>query len=134
MSLDYNMSKNIKKGRKKMKNKFKLSVIIGLLLSSLGLFFISPTAVAAAETTSTVKEVSTFTSLCAAVENENIEEIVITKEILLPENAELDGKNKIFRANVTGVNEQGIVTSGSSYSLFNNGYSDYTVSLKNMKI
>ena len=125
-----------------MKNKFKLSASISLLLAGISLFFASPIAVAAAEVSS-IAQVANYEDLVSAIENDKIEEIVITNTITLPNEANLDGKNKIFRAEVTRVNEQGIVKAEDSkerkYSLFTNGTSSTydtpnTATMKNMKI
>ena len=114
-----------------MKNKFKLLVILGLTLFMFSALFGAPSVIKA-DATSTVEEVSNYSQMVSAINDDNIEEVVITNAISLSNDAEIDGKNKIFRAKVTGVNEQGIVQSGSNITLFKN--SSYKVTLKNMKI
>jgi hypothetical protein len=83
---------------------------------------------------SNVQEVESYDQLLSAINDDNIEEIVIKSTIILSNNTILDGKNKIFRAETTGVNEQGIVQTGSEITLFNNSTSSYNVTLKNMRI
>ena len=61
-----------------------------------------------------------FDTLAAAIEKDNIEEIIITKTIMCnraDRDFILDAKNKIIRAEITGVDESGMIQAGSTVEL-----------------
>ena len=72
----------------------------------------------------TVEKVTdgSFDTLAAAIEKDNIEEIIVTKTIMCnraDRDFILDAKNKIIRAEITGVDESGMIQAGSTVELIN---------------
>ncbi len=62
--------------------------------------------------------VSTYAQLVTALENSEVDEVIVTATITLPDGAEIYGNGKTVRAQTTGVDEQGIVQTGSNYNVF----------------
>ncbi|MDO4847765.1 MAG: InlB B-repeat-containing protein [Clostridiaceae bacterium] len=89
-----------------------LSVIVAvcMVLSILPVYVINSSAQSVS--------VSTLAQLQDALANEAYDEIIVTATINLPDGAEIYGNGKTVRAQVTGVDEQGIVQTGSNYNVF----------------
>jgi len=62
--------------------------------------------------------VSTLAQLQDALANDAYDEIIVSNTITLTDGTELYAHGKTVRAEVTGVDEQGIVQSGSNYNIF----------------
>ncbi len=62
--------------------------------------------------------VSSLSELESALANDAYDEIIVTNTITLTDGTELYANGKTVRAEVTGVDEQGIVQSGSNYNIF----------------
>ena len=77
--------------------------------------------------------VSTLAQLQDALANEAYDEIIVTATINLPDGTALYGNGKTVRAQVTGVDEQGIVQTGSNYNVFTTG-ANATVHIYDMVI
>ena len=90
---------------------FSLILSIALVLTTIPMM----TFVANAQTVS----VGTLQALKNALEDSSVDEIIVTTTITLTDGTNLYGNNKTVRAQVTGVDEQGIVQTGSTYNVFN---------------
>ena len=62
--------------------------------------------------------VSTLEGLIEALGNKDCDEIIVSQTITLTDGTELYANGKTVRAQTTGVDEQGIVQTGSNYSVF----------------
>ena len=115
----------------------KFMTAISLFLMSFTLVFIGDKTIKVdAATNFAVVSDGSFDSLVAAVEKDNVEEVIITKTIQCNKaNVDfiLNGKNKIIRAEIIGVDESGMIQAGSEIVLIN-VIENANVTIKNVTI
>ncbi|MCR4593835.1 MAG: FIVAR domain-containing protein, partial [Clostridiales bacterium] len=111
--------------KKNAKKIFSLILSIALVLTTIPMM----TFVANAQTVS----VGTLQALKNALEDSSVDEIIVTTTITLTDGTNLYGNNKTVRAQVTGVDEQGIVQTGSTYNVFETA-ANATVHLYDMTV
>ncbi|MBE6828466.1 MAG: hypothetical protein E7514_07685 [Ruminococcaceae bacterium] len=112
------------------KNK-KFKSILSVVICACMLFGLTP--VFDIQSVALTTSVSSLAGLTAALTDSDIDEIIVTQTITLPNGTELYGNGKTVRAEITGVDEQGIVQNGSDYTVFKTA-SDATVHIYDMTI
>lgn len=125
------------KGLKKKLLVFLSTVLVGVLAVTavINLSEKNDGLISAKSDKVTTATVSTLSELQAQIANEDIETIVVSTTITLPNGTTLDGKGKNIQVTTPYINEMGVVNSSgySSYSVFsvpNNA----TVSISNMVV
>ena len=115
----------MKKGNKFFRSFLSVFVSACMLLSIVPMFSFASVALSTS--------VSTLSELVSALDNSSVDEIIVTQTITLPDGAEIYGNGKTVRAQTTGVDEQGIVQTGSNYNVFKTA-SNATVHVYDMTI
>jgi len=98
------------KRKASFKSAVSMLVCICMLISLIPAFGISSVAASTS--------VSTLSALIAALADSDTDEIIVTNTITLTDGTELYANGKTVRAQVTGVDDQGIVQTGSNYNVF----------------
>ena len=96
--------------KKNFRSALSVVMCICMLIGLLPAFELQSTALSTS--------VSTLSQLVSALEDSSINEIIVTQTITLTDGTELYANGKTVRAQVTGVDEQGIVQTGSTYNVF----------------
>lgn len=104
--------------RKNFIVKFMTAILLFATLSTF--VFVGDRVEAEAATNFEVVSDGSFDSLVAAIEKDNVDEIIVTATIMCNNSSRdyfLDGKNKIIRAAIIGVDESGMPQEGSAIDL-----------------
>ncbi len=96
--------------KKNFRSALSVVMCICMLIGLLPAFELQSTALSTS--------VSTLSQLVSALEDSSVNEIIVTQTITLTDGTELYANGKTVRAQVTGVDEQGIVQTGSTYNVF----------------
>ena len=82
---------------------------------------------------SVAENITTFDQLQAAINDQDVEEIIVSQTIALPDGTDLDGNGKLIRVETPYLNEDGTVNNGySTYPVFS--VDNSTVTVRNMNI
>ena len=100
-----------------MDKKSNVKKVLSVLLSVCLVLAMVPFGIVGVTAAGTV-EVSTLAALQTALADESVSEVIVTASITLTDGTELYGNGKTVRAQKTGVDEQGIVQTGSNYNVF----------------
>ena len=101
----------------------KLMSILFVFAMSVAFLFAGDKAIKVdAATNFEVVSDGSFDSLVAAIEKDNVDEIIVTTTIMCNNSSRdyfLDGKNKVIRAAIIGVDESGMLQEGSEFEILN---------------